>query len=116
MLGLVTHKEIEKVCDFLTPEATQALIKEVDGANTTPAHTRRIYPGLLICPLIFRMSAASCRVVFSFFCPANNDGKINFSEWLSAMTELDLKAAGAGTPAGVASNRKSKLNAVQEAN
>jgi hypothetical protein len=29
--GFITHKEIEKVCDFLTPEATQQLIKEVDS-------------------------------------------------------------------------------------
>jgi calcium-dependent protein kinase len=49
--GFITHKEIEKVCDFLTPAATQALIKEVD---------------------------------------ANNDGKINFAEWLAAMQDFDL--------------------------
>jgi len=66
--GFITHKEIEKVCDFLTPDATLALIKEVD---------------------------------------ANNDGKINFAEWLSAMTDLDIKSAsGHATPAGGASLRK----------
>lgn len=62
------------MCDFLTPEATQALIKEVD---------------------------------------ANNDGKINFSEWLAAMTDIDIngtkaaKNSGANTPAiaGTDSNR-----------
>lgn len=50
------------MCDFLTPEATEALIKEVD---------------------------------------ANNDGKINFAEWLSAMTDIDItKKSGQNTPAG----------------
>ena len=71
--GFITHKEIEKVCDFLTPEATQALIKEVDS---------------------------------------NNDGKIAFEEWLAAMTDLDLRASGHATPAGIASQ---KLHTVQEA-
>lgn len=61
--GFITHKEIEKVCAFLTPEATQALIKEVD---------------------------------------ANNDGKINFQEWLAAMSDGDFidhaKRSGQNTP------------------
>lgn len=64
--GFITHKEIEKVCDFLTPEATQQLIKEVDS---------------------------------------NMDGKINFGEWLEAMTDLDIQKG-----SGVVSLRnKSKI-------
>jgi len=31
--GFITHNEIEKVCGFLTPEATLNLIKEVDANN-----------------------------------------------------------------------------------
>jgi Ca2+-binding EF-hand superfamily protein len=33
--GFVTHQEIEKICEFLTPEATEELIKEVDGQRLT---------------------------------------------------------------------------------
>jgi len=29
-IRFVTHTEIERLCEFLTPEATAALIKEVD--------------------------------------------------------------------------------------
>ena len=54
------------MCDFLTPEATQQLIKEVDS---------------------------------------NMDGKINFGEWLEAMTDLDIQKG-----SGVVSLRnKSKI-------
>jgi len=50
--GFVTHKEIEEICSFLSPEATKQLIQEVDN---------------------------------------NNDGKINFNEWLNAMQALKTK-------------------------
>jgi len=49
--GFVTHLEIEKVCDFLSPAATAQLISDVD---------------------------------------ANNDGRINFDEWLEAMSNQSV--------------------------
>lgn len=52
--GFVSHDEIEKVCQFLTQDQADSLIKEVDK---------------------------------------NQDGKINFYEWLAAMTDLDAKIA-----------------------
>lgn len=52
--GFVTNKEIEKVCDFLTPEAVTQLIQDVDS---------------------------------------NKDGKVNFEEWLVAMSSAKSAAA-----------------------
>lgn len=46
--GVVTAKELERLCDFLTPDQTKTMIGEVDK---------------------------------------NGDGRINFTEWLSAMRE-----------------------------
>jgi calcium-dependent protein kinase len=69
--GFVTHKEIEKICEFLTPEAADLLIKEVDR---------------------------------------NSDGKINFSEWLAAMTDIDAKIARANTAKRLSVDNTTNIN------